>query len=127
MKYKCTKCGELKQDSEFYSYNGIRKGSCKKCDCEYSKRYRERLDIEFYGDWIEEINAIAWNKRENALFKSGNALLTCNTRILFDSEYGKSLETSETLILLSRSDSITNPAVQASGSALVALDENRIF
>ena len=69
MKYKCTKCGELKQDGEFYSYNGIRKGSCKKCDCEYSKRYRERLDIEFYGDWIEEINAIAWNKRENALFK----------------------------------------------------------
>jgi adenine-specific DNA methylase len=40
---KCTKCGELKPDTEFYGhYNGKRKRSqCKKCHYEYGKNWRK--------------------------------------------------------------------------------------
>ena len=52
--FKCRKCGEVLPKERFgiYTYTGVRKTSCKKCEANRCKEWREeQRNTETFGEW----------------------------------------------------------------------------
>jgi len=68
---RCSKCGEVKDTSEFYIRNGKPIAACKECTKQYSKKHRSKqrqrmaIDPEFREKILEQFRRNASNYRRN--------------------------------------------------------------